>query len=234
MKGMIPMDEKFIDAVVFDLDGVITDTAHYHFLAWRDLAREINIDIDEMFNERLKGVSRMASLELILQEGNRQNDFSLSEKEEMAEKKNQHYCQFLKQLTPHDILPGIIELITAIKSEGVPIGLASVSRNASTVLKALQLEDTFDYVVDASKVKKSKPDPEIFLTACNQLEANPKRSIGIEDASAGIDSIKASEMFAVGVGNTLFKSDYQVDATNELDWEVIKAEYIKSVKVTRS
>ncbi|WP_236712591.1 beta-phosphoglucomutase [Peribacillus muralis] len=225
------MDEKLIDAVIFDLDGVITDTAHYHFLAWRELAREVDIDIDEVFNERLKGVSRMASLELILQEGNRQNDFTLREKETMAEKKNQHYCQFLKHLTPQDILPGIVELITAIKSAGLPIGLASVSRNASTVLNALQLEDTFDYVVDASKVKKSKPDPEIFLTACKQLSADPKRSIGIEDASAGIDSIKASDMFAVGVGNTLFKSDYRVDATNELNWEVISAEYKKWIEI---
>ncbi|MFJ7752240.1 beta-phosphoglucomutase [Peribacillus muralis] len=220
------MDEKFIDSVVFDLDGVITDTAHYHFLAWREMAREISIDIDEVFNERLKGVSRMASLELILQQGNRQKDFTLIEKEAMAEKKNLHYCQFLKGLTAKDILPGIMELIAAIKNEGIPIGLASVSRNASTVLKALQLENAFDYVVDASKVKKSKPDPEIFLTACNRLAANPNRSIGIEDASAGIDSIKASEMFAVGVGNTLYKSDYQVDATKQLNWEVIKTEYM--------
>ncbi|PCD08751.1 beta-phosphoglucomutase [Peribacillus simplex] len=221
------MEQRFIDAVVFDLDGVITDSAHYHFLAWRELARELGIGIDEVFNERLKGVSRMDSLELILQEGNQQNDFTLSEKETMAEKKNLHYCEFLKKLTPQDILPGILELITHIKFEGISIGLASVSRNASTVLKALQLEETFDYVVDAAKVKKSKPDPEIFLTACKQLDANPKRSIGIEDASAGIDSIKASGMFAVGVGKALFKADYQVHATKELQWEMIKSEYMQ-------
>ncbi|MEC0273933.1 MULTISPECIES: beta-phosphoglucomutase [Peribacillus] len=221
------MEERFIDAVVFDLDGVITDSAHYHFLAWRELARELGIGIDEVFNERLKGVSRMDSLELILQEGNQQNDFTLSQKETMAEKKNLHYCEFLNELTSQDILPGILELITHIKFEGISIGLASVSRNASTVLKALQLEGTFDYVVDAAKVKKSKPDPEIFLTACKQLDANPKRSIGIEDASAGIDSIKASGMFAVGVGKTLFKADYQVHATKELQWEMIKSEYMQ-------
>ncbi|MDM5283243.1 beta-phosphoglucomutase [Peribacillus frigoritolerans] len=221
------MEERFIDAVVFDLDGVITDSAHYHFLAWRELARELGIGIDEVFNERLKGVSRMDSLELILQEGNQQNDFTLSQKETMAEKKNLHYCEFLNELTPQDILPGVLELITHIQFEGISIGLASVSRNASTVLKALQLEETFDYVVDAEKVKKSKPDPEIFLTACKQLDANPKRSIGIEDASAGIDSIKASGMFAVGVGKTLFKADYQVHATKELQWEMIKSEYMR-------
>ncbi|WP_230128655.1 beta-phosphoglucomutase [Bacillus sp. CECT 9360] len=213
-----------------NLDGVITDTAHYHFLAWRQLAEELGITIDEVFNERLKGVSRMDSLELILQFGNRQNDFTLAEKEKMAEKKNLHYCEFLTELTPNDVLPGILDLIANIKVEGIPIGLASVSKNASTVLKALQLENAFDYVVNAAKIKNSKPDPEIFLTACSQLGADPKQSIGIEDAAAGIDSIKASEMFAVGVGNTLHKSDYQVATTDLLQWDTIKAEYKKWIE----
>lgn len=213
-----------------NLDGVITDTAHYHFLAWRQLAEELGITIDEVFNERLKGVSRMDSLELILQFGNRQNDFTLAEKEKMAEKKNLHYCEFLTELTPNDVLPGILDLIANIKVEGIPIGLASVSKNASTVLKALQLENAFDYVVNAAKIKNSKPDPEIFLTACSQLGADPKQSIGIEDAAAGIDSIKASEMFAVGVGNTLHKSDFQVATTDLLQWDTIKAEYKKWIE----
>ncbi|RFU63579.1 beta-phosphoglucomutase [Bacillus sp. V59.32b] len=224
------MKKHHIDAVVFDLDGVITDTAHYHFLAWKQLAEELGITIDEVFNERLKGVSRMDSLELILQFGNRQNDFTLAEKEKMAEKKNLHYCEFLKELTPSDVLPGILVLIKNIKAEGVPIALASVSKNASAVLKALQLEGTFDSIVDAAKVKKSKPDPEIFLTACSQLGADPKQSIGIEDAAAGIDSIKASEMFAVGVGNALHKADYQVAATDLLQWDMIKDRYKKWIE----
>ncbi|CAH0345384.1 Beta-phosphoglucomutase [Bacillus sp. CECT 9360] len=172
----------------------------------------------------------MDSLELILQFGNRQNDFTLAEKEKMAEKKNLHYCEFLTELTPNDVLPGILDLIANIKVEGIPIGLASVSKNASTVLKALQLENAFDYVVNAAKIKNSKPDPEIFLTACSQLGADPKQSIGIEDAAAGIDSIKASEMFAVGVGNTLHKSDYQVATTDLLQWDTIKAEYKKWIE----
>jgi len=218
------MENKRIEAVVFDLDGVITDTAHFHFLAWKQLAEELDIFIDEEFNERLKGVSRMDSLELILREGNRQNDFSLTQKEEMAAKKNAHYCEFLTELTPDDILPGIPELIAAINEEGLPIGLASVSKNAGTVLKALQLEDAFDYVADAAKISKSKPDPEIFLTACKGLGADPEYSIGIEDAQAGIEAIKASGMFAVAVGRNLANADYKVDRTAELQWKKIKAD----------
>jgi beta-phosphoglucomutase len=219
------MDKKRIESVVFDLDGVITDTAHYHFLAWKQLAEEVGITIDEVFNERLKGISRMDSLELILIEGNRQNDFSLEEKEEMATKKNLHYCEFLKELTPEAVLPGILELLAAIKAEGIPIGLASVSKNAATVLNALQLESSFDYCADAAKISKSKPDPEIFLTACTGLGADPAHSIGIEDAQAGIEAIKASGMFAVGVGNYLDGADYKVEATSQLDWEKIKEQY---------
>jgi beta-phosphoglucomutase len=219
------MENKRIEAVVFDLDGVITDTAHYHFLAWKQLAEEVGITIDEVFNERLKGISRMDSLELILIEGNRQNDFTLAEKEEMAAKKNLHYCEFLKELTPEAVLPGILELLAAIKAEGISIGLASVSKNAATVLKALQLESAFDYCADAAKISKSKPDPEIFLTACNGLAANPAYSIGIEDAQAGIEAIKASGMFAVGVGNYLEGADYKVEATSQLGWEIIKEQY---------
>jgi beta-phosphoglucomutase len=122
-------------------------------------------------------------------------------------------------------LPGILELLAAIKAEGIPIGLASVSKNAATVLNALQLESSFDYCADAAKISKSKPDPEIFLTACTGLGADPAHSIGIEDAQAGIEAIKASGMFAVGVGNYLDGADYKVEATSQLDWEKIKEQY---------
>jgi beta-phosphoglucomutase len=216
------MNEPKIDGVIFDLDGVITDTAKYHFLAWKQLADELGITIDKAFNERLKGISRMDSLELILIEGNRENDFSLEEKEEFAEKKNGYYCEYLKEITRDDVLPGILPLIEEIKAEGIRIGLASVSKNAGTVLKALELEDAFDYCADAAKIKNSKPDPEIFLTACKGLNALPEQSMGIEDAMAGIEAIKASHMFAVGVGETLEKADYRVDSTDQLQWNKLK------------
>lgn len=216
---------KRLDAVVFDLDGVITDTAHFHFLAWKKLAEELGIPFDEVFNEKLKGISRMDSLDLILQNGNQRDRFTDGEKREMAGRKNRHYQELLKELGPDDILPGILELIAEIKGEGLPIALASVSKNAQTVLKALDLETAFDYVVDAATVRNSKPDPEIFLTACEKLGALPEHSIGIEDALAGIAAIKASGMFAVGVGPALIGADYRVDTTAELDWSRIKEAY---------
>lgn len=216
---------KKINAVVFDLDGVITDTAHFHFLAWKKLANDLGIPFDEAFNETLKGISRMDSLELILENGNKKSSYNSSEKEELADRKNSHYQELLKELTPNDILPGIKELIADIKSDGLPIGLASVSKNAQIVLKALNLEASFDYVVDAATVKNSKPHPEIFLTACKKLGALPKQSIGIEDALAGVEAIKASEMFAVGVGSILQNADYRVDVTEELQWDLIKQMY---------
>lgn len=221
-------ENKEIDAVVFDLDGVITDTARYHFLAWKQLANELGIPFDPSFNEKLKGISRMESLDIILKKENKQSNFTASEKEEMAERKNLHYQELLKELTPNDILPGIMKLISNIKSDGLPIGLASVSKNAQTVLKALKLEAAFDYVVDAATIKESKPDPEIFLTACKKLGALPQRSIGIEDALAGVQAIKASNMFAVGVGEILTKADYRVDVTEELQWSQIKEAYENS------
>lgn len=220
------MADKPIEAVVFDLDGVITDTAHFHYVAWKKLAEQLGITIDEAFNEQLKGVSRLDSLELILRKGKQKYEYTEMEKERMADEKNAHYCQLLTQLTPNDILPGIPELITSIKEEGIPIGLASVSKNATTVLRSLRLEGTFDYIADAARIKRSKPDPEIFLTACAGLGADPRHSIGIEDATAGILAIKASGMFAVGVGPSLSGADYLVESTDRLRWDEIKSSYL--------
>lgn len=225
------MNDRYIDAVIFDLDGVITDTAEYHFLAWKALADQLDIKIDREFNENLKGVSRLDSLELILKHGNRQNDFPLEEKKTLANQKNELYCNYLTNLSPEDILPGIPELIKNIKAEGILIGVASVSKNAGTVLKALGLNLTFDYCVDAAKIKRSKPDPEIFLTACEKLNADPKKSIGIEDAVVGIDAIKASGMLAVGVGTILDRADYKVETTKQLEWTKIKEAYTNLINV---
>lgn len=167
------MADTRIEAVVFDLDGVITDTARFHYAAWKQLAGQLGITIDEAFNERLKGVSRMDSLEEILREGGQQDRFSLEEKEQLASEKNEQYCRLLTQLTPEDVLPGIPEFIASIKAAGIPVGLASVSRNAGTVLESLQLGPVFDYIADAALIRNSKPDPEIFLTACAGLGADP-------------------------------------------------------------
>ncbi|HYK72702.1 MAG TPA: beta-phosphoglucomutase [Pseudoneobacillus sp.] len=217
---------KPLQAFIFDLDGVITDTAEYHYLAWKQLGEDLGILFTREFNEELKGVSRMDSLEKILALGNRQNDFTQEEKEALATKKNEHYVSLIVNITPKDILPGIKELLAAIKAEGYKLGLASVSKNAFAVMDSLGLKNEFDVIVDAATIAKGKPDPEIFLTAAKLLNVDPTACIGIEDAAAGVDSIKGAGMFAVGVGSeeTLAKADLIYPSTEKLLLgEIIKA-----------
>ncbi|WP_034334867.1 beta-phosphoglucomutase [Deinococcus misasensis] len=188
-----------LEAVIFDLDGVITDTAHYHFLAWKHLAEQIGVPFDEVFNEKLKGVDRMGSLNLILAQG----DLSFSEEEKvaLATQKNMHYQELIAGMTPADLLPGAVQALDSVRAAGLKVGLASVSRNAFTVLESLGITDKFDYIVDASTIQRGKPDPEIFLKAAHELGVAPEHCLGIEDAVAGVASIKAAGMYAVGVGD---------------------------------
>jgi beta-phosphoglucomutase len=218
---------KTLQAFIFDLDGVITDTAEYHYLAWKALGEELGIPFTREFNEELKGVSRMDSLEKILALGNRQEDFTAEEKEALATKKNEHYVRLIAGITPADILPGIKELLAEIKVGGYKLGLASVSKNAFTVMGSLGLREEFDVIVDAATIQKGKPDPEIFLTAANLLDVEPHACIGIEDAAAGVESIKGAGMFAVGVGSqqSLAKADLIYSSTNELTLSKILSAY---------
>lgn len=224
------MKRPDIEAVVFDLDGVITDTAHYHYLAWKDLADKLNIDFDKKYNEKLKGVSRMQSLELILRNGNKEADFTTEEKEKLAAEKNELYNFYINQLTPKDILPGIEKLIDDIKSEGILIGLASASRNAKTVLDLLEITHLFDYCADANEIEKPKPDPEIFLDVCQALNVSPSKSIGVEDALVGVEAIQSGGMFAVGVGGDLHLADLYVPNTKQLDWNLVKDSFHDFIK----
>ncbi len=193
------MKQNKLKAVIFDLDGVITDTAEYHFLAWKKLAEEFGVVFTHEFNEQLKGVSRMDSLEKILTLQDKQ--FTEEKKIAFATKKNDYYCKLIENITPADILPNIVELMKEIKQQGLKIGLASVSKNAFTVMKSLQLESAFDYMVDANKIERSKPNPEVFLRAAEMLGVLPGECIGVEDAAAGVEAIKRAGMFAVGVGS---------------------------------
>jgi beta-phosphoglucomutase len=186
-------------AVIFDLDGVITDTAHYHYLAWKRLAESVGVPFDEAFNEHLKGVDRMGSLELILAQGAR--TFTQDEKLALADAKNRHYVELIATMTPADVLPGVLRALSEVRAAGLGIGLASVSKNAFTVLGKLGIRDRFDEVVDAALIANSKPHPEIFLTAARQLGVAPGDCLGVEDAVAGVASIKDAGMFAVGVGS---------------------------------
>jgi beta-phosphoglucomutase len=221
---------KNLKAVIFDLDGVITDTAEYHFQAWKALGEEVGVPFTREFNEELKGVSRMDSLEKILALGEKQNDYTQEEKETMAARKNKHYVRLIEGISPSDILPGIKDLINTIKANGLKLGLASVSKNAFSVMDKLELTDQFDVIVNAVKIKKGKPNPEIFLTAAEMLGVEPNECLGIEDAAAGVDSIKGAGMFAVGIGNeeTLKKADLIYNNTSEVSFEDLTSAYIKS------
>ncbi|EAC8433660.1 beta-phosphoglucomutase [Listeria monocytogenes] len=211
-----------LKGVVFDLDGVITDTAHYHYLAWKKTAESIGIEFDEAFNENLKGVSRIDSLLLILKKDGRENDFTEEQIEALAADKNNFYVSLLKEITPADVLPGIKELIVDIKKQNLKCAIASVSKNARTVLSALEMEQEFDYIVDAAKITKSKPDPEIFVEACRGLGLETSEVVGIEDAQAGIEAINAAGIVSVGVGSGLRDADMTVKSTGLLDLRILE------------
>ncbi|EIU5789555.1 beta-phosphoglucomutase [Listeria monocytogenes] len=211
-----------LKGVVFDLDGVITDTAHYHYLAWKKTAESIGIEFDEAFNENLKGVSRIDSLLLILKKDGRENDFTEEQIEALAADKNDFYVSLLKEITPADVLPGIKELIVDLKKQNLKCAIASVSKNARTVLSALEMEQEFDYIVDATKITKSKPDPEIFVEACRGLGLETSEVVGIEDAQAGIKAINAAGIVSVGVGSGLRDADMTVKSTGLLDLRILE------------
>ena len=210
-------------AIIFDLDGVIVDTARFHFLAWKSLADELGMEFDESVNERLKGVSRMRSFEIILEVNGAENRFTDAEKEDLINRKNELYVSFVKTLKPSDMLPGISELLAKAKENGIKCAVASVSKNAPLVLECLGATDKFDYVADARKVAKSKPAPDLFLNCAEALGVDPADCIGIEDAQAGIEAIKAAGMYAVGinVAVTSLEPDLMLGSTAELDFEKI-------------
>ncbi|UGQ46197.1 beta-phosphoglucomutase [Massilia endophytica] len=186
-------------AVIFDLDGVITDTARYHYLAWKRLADSQGVPFDEAANEHLKGIDRMGSLELIL--AGAAGNYTEAEKLALADQKNEHYKALIATMTPADLLPGAVETLDACRRDGLKIGLASVSKNAFSVLDSLGIRGKFDYVVDAATIERGKPDPEIFLKAARELGVSPADCLGVEDAVAGVASIKSAGMFALGIGD---------------------------------
>ena len=203
----------------FDLDGVITDTAKFHYVAWKELADSIGITIDLQFNEQLKGISRMDSLERILAYGGKENDYTAEQKEEMAADKNANYVKLLDDLSPADLLPGVKAFLDAAKEMNVPCSLASASKNAPFILKKLGVYDYFDAIVDPATLKKGKPDPEIFVRAAELIHIDPSEAVGFEDAQAGIEGIKGAGMYEVGVeGNEpLTEADMTIKSFEELN-----------------
>ncbi|WP_239714101.1 beta-phosphoglucomutase [Paenibacillus sp. 19GGS1-52] len=207
---------KQLEAVIFDLDGVITDSAEYHYQAWKALADGLDVPFDRDKNERLKGVSRMESLEIILE--NSGLSFTKAEKERLAKQKNDNYKLMIQRITPADLLPGIGELLTSLQEQGIAVGLASASQNATLILERLEAGHWFQAVADPGDIRKGKPDPEIFLRAAEMLDVPPCNCIGIEDAAAGVMAIQAAGMKAVGIGSVeqLGAADLLLASTIEL------------------
>ena len=199
-----------IEACIFDLDGVLTDTARYHFLSWGRLAQELDIPFTEADNERLKGVSRMKSLDIILEIGGKTLDEAA--KEDMAAKKNIWFKEFILKMTPDEVLPGVVPFLTELQQAGIKIGLGSASKNAQTILKQINLIEPFDTMVDGNRVSKAKPDPEIFLLGAKELAVQPANCVVFEDAIAGIDAAKNGGFKSIGVGSpeVLGHADYVI------------------------
>jgi|SRR3712207_1182033 len=207
-----------IKAIIFDLDGVITDTAKFHYMAWKKLAKRLDIDIDEDFNEGLKGVSRIDSLRKILEHGGVLGKYSREDIDRFAEEKNEYYKTLLEDLSKEDILDGIEDFINDIRYNNIKIGLASVSKNAPMILDKLGLIDKIDFIADPSKVKNGKPAPDIFIEAARGLGIDIKDSIGIEDAISGVKAMKACNMRSVGIG---VDADLRLESTSQLNLNVL-------------
>jgi kojibiose phosphorylase len=182
--------------VIFDLDGVLTDTAEYHYQAWQKLANEEGLFFNREINESLRGVSRRASLMLII--GNR--EYSEVQIQEMMARKNDYYVELIHHITPADLLPGSVALLAQLHQAGIKIAIGSASKNARLVIEKLGIGSTIDVITDGDTVQSAKPAPDLFLNAANQLEIPPDECVVFEDAAVGITAAKAANMWVVGLG----------------------------------
>ena len=192
-------EEVKIKGLIFDLDGVLVFTDKFHYQAWKTMSDELGVYFDETINHRLRGVSRMDSLEIILEryEG---PDLSLREKEKLAEKKNEIYRTLLESMTPDDVTKEVRDTLTKLREKGYKLAIGSSSKNAKFILEKVELKDAFDAISDGNNITKSKPDPEVFLKAAEYLGLPPKACMVVEDAEAGIEAAKKGGMYAAGIG----------------------------------
>ena len=208
--------------IIFDLDGVIVDTAKFHFLAWRKLANDMDFDITHAQNEKLKGVSRVHSLQQILQWG----DKSVPEEEfqTLMATKNEDYLARISGMSEDDLLPGVKQVLDFLTEENVSFALGSASKNARPILKSLKIYDRFVAIVDGNDVSKAKPDPEVFLIAAEKLQVEPQDCVVFEDSVAGIEAANHAGMTSVGIGekDILEGADHIFADFTEIDIEFIK------------
>ncbi|WP_043584248.1 beta-phosphoglucomutase [Geminisphaera colitermitum] len=195
---MLPAFITTARGAIFDLDGVIVDTARYHYLAWKRLAAELGFTFTETHNERLKGVSRMRSLEILLEVGG--ITATSQECEEMAVRKNVWYVDYIRNMDASELLPGARDYLKNLRARGVKIALGSASKNAPLILENLRITELFDAIVDGNHVSKAKPDPEVFLLGARRLDLSPADCVVYEDAEAGIEAAHRAGMKTVGIG----------------------------------
>ncbi len=199
-----------IKACIFDLDGVVVDTAKYHYVAWKKLAHELGFEFTIEQNERLKGVSRMRSLDILLEIGRITLDDA--RKQELAAKKNEHYVGLIMKMTSEEILPGVAAFFDELKAKGIKIALGSASKNAPLILERINMAHYFDAIIDGNSISRAKPDPEVFLKGAEALNIPSSECVVFEDAQAGVEAAKAGGMYCVGVGDPLIlkKADFVI------------------------
>jgi beta-phosphoglucomutase len=213
---------KQTKAVIFDMDGVITETSEMHYLAWKKLANSLSIAFDRDFNEQLKGISRKESLLKILDHGNQRHQHSDSKMEELMTEKNNYYLFLIKSYDEKNLNPGILAFMKALQDKKIKIAVASASKSAPFLIKALNINNYVDYIVDPSSVP-GKPSPDIFLKACDFFNLSPNECVGVEDAQSGVEAIKKAGMKAIGIGDSksLFKSDILLKSTRDLSLDLL-------------
>lgn len=208
-----------IKACIFDLDGVIVDTAKYHYIAWKKLADEMGFNFTPQDNEKLKGISRMTALDLLLAIGNIEK--SNEEKLVLATRKNEIYLSYIQEMGSEEILPGTIEFLNVLKTNGIKIALGSASKNARCILQRLGLTHYFDVIIDGTMVQSAKPDPEVFLKGATALGVEPDACVVFEDAVAGVEAALAAGMKCVGIGQpeVLSQAHLTVNGLHEMNMQ---------------
>ncbi|MDK2978503.1 MAG: beta-phosphoglucomutase [Bacteroidales bacterium] len=212
-----------IKAIIFDLDGVIVDTAIFHFQAWKKLANTMGFDLTKAQNEQLKGISRLESLDILLEIG-KTDAVSNEEKQQLATRKNEWYRENILKMTPQDILPGVKNFLEELKKADYKIAIGSSSKNAGTILERIGMKDFFDAVVDGTKITRSKPDPEVFLKGAQELNIPPEQCLVFEDAESGIEAAKNAGMKTIGVGKpeNLPKADKVIPGFKNINISIIE------------
>lgn len=215
-----------IKACLFDLDGVVVDTARYHYIAWKKIAEDLGFHFSESDNEKLKGISRMDSLDILLGLGKIKMD--APQKIELASEKNKVYVSYIQKMTPDEILPGVVPFLNELKYNGILVALGSASKNAGFILERINLLQLFDAVIDGNKVFRAKPDPEVFLKGAFELGVAPGDCLVFEDARAGVDAARNAGMRIIGIGETenLKDADFVIPGFEKMNLKLLESWYL--------